>query len=287
MPGKHPGWLTRKAPTQATLDEMESLLHGLSLHTVCQSALCPNMGECFSCQTATFLIMGDTCTRNCRFCAIKKGNGLPLDPNEPANVARAVSQLKLRHAVITSVTRDDLPDGGAGHFARTIEAMRRISPETTIEVLIPDFQGSPEALKTVVGSSPEVINHNVETVPRLYPEVRPMADYQRSLDLLKTVKPLNEKILTKSGLMLGLGEDDGEVISVMEDLRAVKCDALTIGQYLAPSPEHHPVVSYTTLQKFEEYKTLGKKMGFTYVASGPFVRSSFKAGELLDISHTH
>lgn len=282
MPGKHPPWLTKKAPPSSAHAEMESLLHGLSLHTVCQSALCPNLGECFSRRTATFLLMGDVCTRNCRFCAIKKGKGLPLDPDEPSNVASAVNRLNLKHAVITSVSRDDLPDGGAGHFASTVEAVRKASPQTTIEVLIPDFQGSPEALKTVVARSPEVINHNVETVPRLYPEVRPLADYRRSIELLKTAKLMNDSILTKSGLMLGLGEEREEVIDVMEDLRTAGCDAITIGQYLAPSPEHHAVMRYVPPGEFEEYMIKGKKMGFRYVASAPFVRSSFKASELMD-----
>jgi lipoic acid synthetase len=206
---------------------------------------------------------------------------LPLNPAEPWNVAQAVSKLKLHHVVVTSVTRDDLPDGGAAHFAKTIKAIRQTSPQTTIEVLIPDFEGSLEALNTVVDSSPEVINHNMETIPRLYAEVRPKADSQRSLNLLQTVKFMDRSILTKSGLMLGLGEERDEVIKAMEDLRAVECDFLTIGQYLAPSSEHHPVIRYVTPHEFEEYKNLGKKMGFSYAASGPFVRSSFKAAEMV------
>lgn len=283
MPVERPHWLTKKAPSQSVMAEMESLLNGLSLHTVCQSALCPNIGECFACRTATFLIMGDVCTRNCRFCAIKKGTPLPLDPTEPSNVARAIKQLNLKHAVITSVTRDDLPDGGASHFADTVIEIRKSSPDTTTEVLVPDFRSSEDALKTVVDSSPQVINHNVETVPRLYPEARPMADYRRSLDLLKTVGTLGRNVLTKSGLMLGLGEEREEVISVMEDLRAAGCDAITIGQYLAPSAEHHIVIRYVPPAEFEGYKTASIKMGFRYVASAPFVRSSFRASELLEI----
>lgn len=281
MSSKHPGWMIKEAPSESIIAEMSALINGLSLNTVCQSALCPNMGECFSHQTATFLIMGNICTRNCRFCAISKGKGVALDTDEPWNVARAVSKLKLHHVVITSVTRDDLPDGGATHFARTINAIRQASPNATIEVLIPDFQGSLEALKAVVDTSPEVIDHNVETVPRLYSEVRPKADYHRSLNLLLTAKHLNRTILTKSGLMVGLGEEHNEIVNVMEDLRKVQCDFLTVGQYLAPSPKYHPVARYVTPQEFEEYKRLGEKIGFSYVASGPFVRSSFKAAEMV------
>jgi len=224
--------------------------------------------------------MGDICTRNCRFCAIKKGNPSPLDPDEPRNVARVVANLNLKHVVVTSVTRDDLPDGGAAHFARTINAIRQTNPQTTIEVLIPDFEGSADALQIIVDSSPEVINHNVETVPRLYAEVRPKADYHRSLSLLRAVKSMNRKILTKSGLMLGLGEEQNEVIAVMEDLRAVCCDSLTIGQYLAPSSQHHPVTRYVTPREFKQYQSLGEGIGFSSVASGPFVRSSFNALEM-------
>jgi len=228
--------------------------------------------------------MGDICTRNCRFCAIRKGKPSPLDPDEPWNVARAVDKLKLKHAVITSVTRDDLPDGGAAHFARTINAIRQANPQTTVEVLIPDFEGSPDALKTIVDNYPQVINHNVETVPRLYAEVCPKANYQRSLNLLWTVKSMEGRILTKSGLMLGLGEEHNEVVTVMEDLRAVECDFLTIGQYLGPSSKHYPVVSYVTPEEFEEYKSLGERMGFSSVASRPFVRSSFRAAEMVAVS---
>jgi lipoic acid synthetase len=280
MSSKHPVWMIKKAPSESIIAEMSALINGLSLNTVCQSALCPNMGECFSHQTATFLIMGNICTRNCRFCAISKGKGIALDADEPWNVARAVSKLKLSYVVITSVTRDDLPDGGAMHFVRTINAIRQASSNVTIEVLIPDFAGSLAAIKVVVDTFPEVINHNVETVPRLYSEVRPKADYCRSLNLLQTVKQLNKKILTKSGIMVGLGEKHDEVVKVMEGLRKVRCDFLTIGQYLAPSPKHHPVARYVTPQEFEEYKMLGEKIGFSYVASGPFVRSSFKAVEM-------
>jgi len=286
MSVKRPDWLIKKAPSAFALTEMKTLLDGLSLHTVCESALCPNLGECFSHHTATFLLMGDICTRNCRFCAIRKGKPDSLDPDEPWNVARAVGESRLKHVVLTSVTRDDLPDGGAAHFVRTINAIRQTNPQTTVEVLIPDFGGSPDALKTIIDSYPEVINHNVETVPRLYAEVRPMANYHRSLNLLRTVKSVEERILTKSGLMLGLGEEHSEVVRVMEDLHAAGCDFLTIGQYLSPSSKHYPVISYITPEEFEGYKSLGERMGFSSVASGPFVRSSFRAAEMVaDFGH--
>ncbi len=284
MPVRHPDWLIKKAPSAFVFAEMRTLLDGLSLHTVCESARCPNRGECFSHHTATFLLMGDICTRNCRFCAIRNGEPSSLNPAEPWSVAQAVGKLGLEHIVLTSVTRDDLPDGGAAHFARTIGAIRQANPQTTVEVLIPDFGGSPDALKTIVDSCPEVINHNVETVPRLYAAVRPRANYRRSLNLLGTVKSGGEGILTKSGLMLGLGEEHNEVVTVMEDLRAAGCDFLTIGQYLPPSSRHYPVISYVTPGEFEEYKRLGERMGFSSVASGPFVRSSFRAAEMVAAS---
>jgi len=277
MSTRLPPWLRQRAPAPFVLTEMKALLDGLSLHTVCEAAHCPNQGQCFSQETATFLILGDICTRNCRFCAIKKGKPLPLDPDEPQNIALAVSKLELRHVVITSVTRDDLPDGGAQHFAKTIEAVRQINPQATIEVLIPDFTGSVGALEMVVDSSPEIINHNVETVPRLYPGVRPKADYHRSLDLLRAVKSIDKRILTKSGMMLGLGEREDEIVEVMEGLREVDCDALTLGQYLCPSPQHRPVSRYIPPEEFEKYGDIARELGFRSVASGCFVRSSFNA----------
>ena len=280
MKSEHPAWLRKRISDPSLIFKMKDLLDGLHLHTVCENAECPNQGECFSSGTATFLILGDICTRNCRFCAIRKGHPDPLDPNEPQNLAEAVSRLKLKHVVITSVTRDDLPDGGSTHFAKTIEAVRQTNPSTTIEVLIPDFQGSASALKITVDSSPEIINHNVETVPRLYPEVRPKADYHRSLELLQRVKEMDPKLATKSGMMLGLGETHNEVVEVMEDLRRVSCDLLTIGQYLRPSPSHHVVCRYVPPQEFEEYAAIALKIGFKGIASAPLVRSSFKAGEM-------
>ena len=259
---------------------MKELLHGLSLHTICESAHCPNIGGCFSRKTATFLILGDVCTRHCTFCAVKKGVPSPVDESEPQHLLEAVEQLSLSYVVITSVTRDDLADGGAYQFVATINLLHENIAGAAVEVLIPDFLGSAEALKAVVEARPEVINHNVETVPRLYHEVRPEADYSRSLELLLMVKRLDPKIVTKSGLMLGLGETRDEVIEVMSDLREAGCDLLTIGQYLQPSPGHHPVVRHVPPEEFSQYEEIGRNMGFAGVASAPLVRSSFRAAEL-------
>lgn len=278
---EHPNWLIKRAPRAEVLAEMKALFSELSLHTVCESALCPNLGECFSKGTATFLLMGDVCTRYCRFCAIRKGRPFRLDLDEPQHVAQAVARLKLRYVVLTSVTRDDQPDGGAAHFARTVAVIRQSSPKTAVEALVPDFQGSAEALKIVVDSQPNVISHNIETVFSLYSSVRPHADYGRSLELLRAVKARNNGIFTKSGLMLGLGERKAEIIKVMQDLRSIGCDFLTIGQYMSPSLSHHPVVGYVPPDEFAEYKSLGEEMGFRSVASGVFVRSSFNAAEML------
>ena len=251
---------------------MEGLIGNLHLHTICESALCPNQGECFSKRTATFLILGDVCTRNCTFCAVKKGFPLPVDEDEPANLAEAVKQMGLRHVVITSVTRDDLPDGGATHFAKVVTGLKERIREITVEVLIPDFQGSPEAMQMVVDAHPDVINHNMETIYRLYPEVRPLADYRRSLGLFRKIKEFDPRIITKSGFMVGLGETQEELLEAMKDLRQAGCDLLTIGQYLQPSPQHHPVVQYIHPDEFEEYARLGKGDGIRcggFGASGP------------------
>jgi lipoic acid synthetase len=265
---------------------MRKLMRDLKLHTVCDSAQCPNRTECFRQNTATFLILGDICTRNCTFCAVNKGKPLTPDPQEPGHVVAAVKRLGLRYVVVTSVTRDDLPDGGASQFARTVTAIRESDPGIMVEVLVPDFMGSPSALQTVIDSSPNVINHNVETVPRLYPEVRPRADYQRSIGLLKQTRDTTKEMVTKSGLMLGLGESRAEVIAVMTDLRQAGCDLLTIGQYLQPSPGHHPVVEFVTPEEFEEYGKTGRQLGFRYVVSAPLVRSSFHAAETYLMSRT-
>lgn len=273
---RKPEWLKKRVDPVAEA-QMEALLRSLSLHTVCEGANCPNRSECFKSKTATFMILGDVCTRNCRFCVVAKGAPQPLDPEEPQRVALAAEKLGLRHIVVTSVTRDDLPDGGAAHFARTVEALQTQLPQSTIEVLIPDFQGSESALQTVIASRPDIINHNVETVPSLYPIVRPQAVYLRSLELLRRVKQAG--LCSKTGLMVGLGETRDEVLALMDDLVAVGCDMLTIGQYLQPSKQHLPVAEYITPQQFDEYKAIALDKGFKYVASGPFVRSSYHAAE--------
>jgi lipoic acid synthetase len=261
---------------------MDKVLDKLSLHTVCKGAACPNLGECFKNKTATFMILGENCTRNCRFCAVPKGCLMPLDENEPENVAKAAKQLGLKHTVVTSVTRDDLEDGGAAHFSKTIIKLQEYLPNSTIEVLIPDFKGDFNALKTVLDAKPDILNHNVETVPSLYKDVRPMAIYERSLELIKRVKEIDAHIFTKSGIMVGLGETKEQILGVMDDLIAVKCDILTIGQYLRPTQEHIAIAEYITPEMFDEYKQIGLKKGFKYVASGPFVRSSYNAIEGMD-----
>jgi lipoic acid synthetase len=259
---------------------VERLLDGLSLNTICQSAHCPNIGECFTRGTATFLILGDVCTRHCTFCAVKKGRPTPVDEKEPQHLLEAVDRMGLSYIVITSVTRDDIFDSGASQFAKTINILHEKKGDAIVEALVPDFLGSVEALMAVVEAHPQVISHNIETVPRLYPDVRLGANYSRSLELLFRVKSLNSEIVTKSGLMLGLGESEREVIEVMEDLREADCALLTIGQYLQPSLNHHPVVRFVTPEEFAEYRAIGKDMGFIEVASAPLVRSSFKAAEL-------
>ena len=276
---RKPDWLKIRLSTSPAYEEVKGLIRAHGLHTVCQEAQCPNTVHCFERRTATFLLLGDTCTRDCRFCAVKVGKPLLPDSEEPGRVAEAVKILGLKHVVLTSVTRDDLPDGGAEHFGETVRRIRlRVKP-ISIEVLIPDFKGSLEALRVVVDSRPEVINHNVETVPRLYPRVRPQARYERSLELLRRVKEENAVITSKSGLMVGLGETAGEVLGVMEDLRKAGCEILTIGQYLAPSPLHHPLVEYVEPDQFAFYKREGLARGFSSITSGPLVRSSFHAEE--------
>jgi lipoic acid synthetase len=278
-PPRKPPWLKRRLPTDSSFQEVRGLIEKGRLHTVCQEAKCPNIWECYAHQTATFLIMGSRCTRNCRFCSVTPGPPEPLDPQEPARVAEAAARMGLRYAVVTSVTRDDLPDGGAAHFAATIRELRRLIPGTRVEVLIPDFQGNGSALLTVLAARPDVLNHNIESVPRLYPQVRPQADYLRSLALLKRAREFDSGIATKSGLMLGLGEEAQEVRRTLQDLRAADCRILTLGQYLQPSPEHLPVIRYVTPEEFENWRTSALEMGFAEVASGPFVRSSYHAKE--------
>ena len=277
---RRPEWLKLSPLDPAILAPMRKLTRDLKLHTICESARCPNRPECFAAGTAAFMILGDICTRNCTFCAVKHGKPQPPNPQEPEHIVEAVNKLELRYVVITSVTRDDLPDGGSSHFAQTIKAIYSYNAKISVEVLIPDFRGSLSALQTVIDASPVVLNHNIETIPRLYHEVRPQAKYQRSLKLLKQAKLLDSGLLTKSGFMLGLGESRQEVIEVMGDLRQASCDILTIGQYLQPSLKHHKVVRYVSPQEFEEYQNAGRKMGFVSVISGPLVRSSFHAAEV-------
>jgi lipoic acid synthetase len=283
---RKPPWLKRRLPSGSTYQKIRGILKEDQLHTVCQEAHCPNLGECFSRGTATFLILGDHCTRDCRFCAVSHGPTVPPDPEEPRKVSEAVLRMGLDYVVITSVTRDDLSDGGAGHFAQTIREIRRLSPRAQIEVLIPDFQGSVAALETVVKARPDVLNHNLETVPRLYPKVRPGADYERSLNIFKHVQTLDSRMPTKSGLMLGLGEYPEEVRRVLGDLVGVHCSILTLGQYLQPSANHLPVERFIPPEEFDRWRQTALTMGFSEVASGPFVRSSYHAKELYRASAT-
>ena len=279
---KKPSWLKKRIPPFQDLIKVKAILNEGDLHTVCEEARCPNLGECFSKGTATLLILGRICTRNCGFCSVEHGVPSPLDKGEPEKIAQAVKKMGLQYVVITSVTRDDLPDGGASHFGRTIQAIRALDRKIKVEVLIPDFKGDLSSITTVLKEGPDVLNHNIETVLRLYPEVRPQADYKRSINLLKRSKESHPHILTKSGFMLGLGEIKEEVLDVLRDLREVECDFLTIGQYLQPRPDRLPVVRYIPPDEFEEYRKIGEEMGFKSVASGPFVRSSFHAAQMFE-----
>lgn len=273
-----PEWLKKRVPSPQTVQMIEGKMRGAKLHTVCESARCPNLGECWSQQTATFMILGDICTRNCGFCAIKVGRPLEVDGDEPRRVAEAARDMGLKHVVVTSVARDELPDEGAGHFAATIVALREVIPGVIVEVLTPDFKGKRWCIRRVVNARPDIYNHNIETVERLSPVVRPQARYERTLDLLRAVKNMDSGIHTKSGIMLGLGETHEEVLTTLRDLRAVGVSAVTIGQYLAPSQSGYlPVVEFVHPDRFAEYERIGDEMGFAFVASGPFVRSSYNA----------
>jgi lipoic acid synthetase len=272
-----PPWLRAPAPVGPNYRELKQLVTDLKLHTVCESAACPNVGECWNRRTATFMILGNVCTRRCGFCAVQKGAPQAVDYDEPRRVAEACASLGLRYAVITSVNRDDRKDGGAELFALTINAVRERISGCRVEVLIPDFQGSAAALEIVMDAEPDVLNHNTETVPRLYRQVRLGARYERSLELLARAKRLRPAIPTKSGLMLGLGETTEEVLSVMRDLRAHDVDILTVGQYLRPSPKHLPIIRYVPVEEFAEFRRAGLDMGFTHVEAGPLVRSSYHA----------
>ena len=277
---KKPDWMKVKIQNPKNLNHVNALIQSLNLNTVCHGANCPNRLECFSKKTATFMILGSVCSRHCRFCNIESGTLFPPDINEPYRVAEAVKTLGLKHAVITSVTRDDLSDGGASMFAATIKAIKSVSPETVVEVLIPDFQGDFEALKCVMDAKPEIINHNVETVQRLYESIRPEADYQQSLELLKRIKAYNPSIFSKSGFMLGLGESEPEVNQLIRDLKDTGVDILTIGQYLPPSDLHAPLVAYIHPDQFDAYGAYAKSVGIANVASSPLVRSSYNAEQV-------
>jgi lipoyl synthase len=274
---ERPSWLRAPAPVGENYRALKELVTGLHLHTVCESAACPNVGECWNRRTATFMILGNVCTRRCGFCAVQKGAPLPVDYDEPRRVAEACEALGLRYAVITSVNRDDRKDGGAELFALTIKAIRNRISGCRVEVLVPDFQGNRVAMEIVMGAAPDVLNHNIETVPRLYRQVRLGARYDRSLEMLDYAKSLRGDIPTKSGLMLGLGENRDEVLDVLRDLRAHRVDILTLGQYLRPSPKHLPILRYVPVEEFAELREEALAMGFTHVESGPLVRSSYHA----------
>jgi lipoyl synthase len=276
---RKPDWIRVKAPTSKEYFETKELMRGMSLTTVCEEAACPNIGECWAKKHATFMILGATCTRACAFCNVATGKPDNLDPHEPLRVAIAVGKLALEHVVVTSVDRDDLDDGGAQHFAETIEQIRRRSPKTTIEILTPDFKNKPGAAEVIAATPPDVFNHNLETVPRLYPSIRPGARYFGSLQLLARIKELDPQIFTKSGIMVGLGESKEEVGQVMDDLRAADVDFLTIGQYLAPTPKHAPVDRFVTPEEFQQYETMARAKGFLMVSASPLTRSSYHAGD--------
>ena len=282
-PKKRPEWLKAPAPAGENFAELKRLVERLRLNTVCSSAACPNMGECWNHRTATFMILGNYCTRRCGFCAVQKGAPLTVESDEPMRVAEACEALGLRYTVVTSVNRDDLADGGAGAFAMTIQAIRERIPGCRIEVLIPDFQGDEAALRTVMDAAPDVLNHNIETVPRLYRQVRMGARYERSLELLARAKAMKPSIPTKSGLMVGLGESNEEVVETLKDMRANSVEIATIGQYLRPTPMNLPVLRYVTPAEFAEFKRAGLEMGFAHVESGPLVRSSYHAHEAVPV----
>jgi lipoic acid synthetase len=280
---KHPEWIKVRAPVSPEYFRTRSMLAELKLHTVCQEACCPNIGECFGHRTATFMLMGDVCTRNCPYCAVAHGKTRPLDPDEPRRIGEAVARLGLQHVVVTSVDRDDLPDGGANHFAATARAIKSAAPAARVEVLVPDFKGARESVDTVVAAPIDIYNHNIETVPSLYRKCRPGGRYELSLDVLayakESARKLDRDLLTKAGLMLGLGEGRDELMRVLRDLRSVECDILTIGQYLRPSQDHLPVERYVPPAEFAELKIAASALGFRHVESAPLVRSSYHAWE--------
>jgi lipoic acid synthetase len=277
---RKPVWLRVRAPAGENYTKVKQSLRSLNLHTVCEEARCPNISECWGTGTATIMIMGDICSRGCRFCAINSGKPVLLDAGEPERVAKAIKEWRLRYVVITSVCRDDLEDGGAEHIAKTIKAIKLLCPTIIVESLIPDFRGDDGSIKKIVKSKPEVISHNIETVPRLTPKVRDArASYEQSLLVLKKIKDINSLIYTKSSIMLGLGESEEEVIQTIKDLRSVGVSILTIGQYLQPTPKHLPLIEFIAPEKFNWFREIAERIGFVYVASGPLVRSSYRAGE--------
>ena len=277
---RKPVWLRVRAPAGENYTKVKQSLRSLNLHTVCEEARCPNISECWGAGTATIMIMGDICSRGCRFCAVNSGKPVLLDAGEPERVAKAIKEWRLRYVVITSVCRDDLEDGGAEHIAKTIKAIKLLCPTIIVESLIPDFRGDDGSIKKIVKSKPEVISHNIETVPRLTPKVRDArASYEQSLLVLKKIKDINSLIYTKSSIMLGLGESEEEVIQTIKDLRSVGVSILTIGQYLQPTPKHLPLIEFIAPEKFNWFREIAERMGFVYVASGPLVRSSYRAGE--------
>lgn len=276
---RRPEWLKVRAPAGENYVDVVRLMREKRLHTVCEEARCPNIGECWNHRTATFLLLGEVCTRGCRYCAIAKGKPDAIDEDEPERIAEAVEFLRLRHAVLTSVNRDDQPDGGAHIFAESIRKIRERLPECKVEVLIPDFEGNWDALKLVMDARPDVLNHNIETVPRLFRRFRPKAGYRQSLDLLRRARGMRTDVVTKSGIMVGAGETNDEVLRVMDDLRAADCDVMTIGQYLAPTSSHWPIDRYVTPAEFAMFKEEGLRRGFKHVESGPLVRSSYHAHE--------
>ena len=279
LPDRKPSWLKVKAPGSGNYLNLKHLMRDLDLHTVCEEAHCPNVGECWEHGTATFMILGDVCTRNCAYCAVAHGRPPKYDPSEPERVARAATEMKLRHIVLTSVDRDDLPDFGAWAFAETIRQIKAANPDTSVEVLVPDFQGSEDSIRTVLEAQPDIYNHNTETVPRLYKRCRPGGRYERVMNIFRTSKRLAPHIPTKTGIILGMGETIEEVIAVMKDLRDVDVDILTLGQYLRPSDGHIPLDRYVTPQEFRHLRDVGMSLGFRHVESGPLVRSSYHAWE--------
>ncbi len=277
MTQRLPEWLTIRLPRPDMIKQVEGMMRAKNLHTVCESARCPNLPECWSKKTATFMILGDTCTRSCGFCAIKVGKGMTVNHDEPSDIAQVATDLGLQHIVVTSVARDDLKDQGAQQFASTIEEIHKQNPDTIVEVLTPDFKGRRDCIETVCRAHPEIYNHNIETIERLHTVVRPQAKYDRSLSVLKQVKEIDPTIYTKSGIMLGLGETKDEVMKTLRDLREAGVDAVTIGQYLRPTMRHLPVNEFIHPTVFQEYEAIGEEMGFAFVASGPFIRSSYNA----------